>query len=84
MFKAILKDNNRVYCPKCEQSNYQLTSDYKLVEIEGQKYVEFVARCLTDNCNEKFYFQSDIGINNHYNFDKDKEIEIKDEITEGS
>ena len=83
MFKAILK-NNTIYCPKCEQSNYQLTSDYKLVEIEGKKYVEFVARCLTDNCNEKFYFQSDIGINNHYNFDKDKEIEIKDEIKEGS
>ena len=83
MFIAILI-NNTIYCPKCEQSIYQLTSDYKLVEIEGKKYVEFVARCLTDNCNEKFYFQSDIGINNHYNFDKDKEIEIKDEITEGS
>jgi hypothetical protein len=81
MFKSILKDNIP-YCPKCEQSDYQLTSDYKLVEIEGNKYVEFVARCLTDNCNEKFYFQSDIGINNHFNFDRSKEIEIKDEVTE--
>ena len=83
MIKALLKEN-KVYCPRCEQSNYQLTSDYKLVEIEGQKYVEFIARCLTDNCTEKFYFQSDIGINNHFNFDRDKEIEIKDEVIERS
>lgn len=84
MQKAILKDNNKIYCPSCNKSNYQLTSDYKLVEIENNKYVEFVARCLTDNCDEKFYFQSDIGINNHYNFDRDKEIEIKDEFIERS
>jgi hypothetical protein len=83
MFKAILKEN-KIYCPRCEQCNYQLTNDYKLVEIESQKYVEFVARCLTDNCNEKFYFQSKITMNSttHYDFNKDKEIEIKDEVTE--
>jgi len=79
MQKAILREN-KIYCPSCEQSNYQLTSDYKLVEIEDEKYVEFEARCLEDGCDEKFYFQSDIGINNHFNFDRDKEIEIKDEI----
>lgn len=83
MIKALLKEN-RIYCSKCEQSNYQLTSDYKLVEIEGQKYVEFVARCLTEGCNERFYFQTDIGINKHFNFDKDKEIEIRDEYIERS
>lgn len=83
MQKAILKEN-KLYCPECKQSNYQLTSDYKLVDIEGQKYIEFVARCLTDNCNEKFYFQSDIGINTHFNFDRSKEIEIKEEVIERS
>lgn len=79
MFKGVLI-GNKIYCPVCNKSNYQLTSDYKLVDIEGQKYVEFVARCLTDNCNEKFYFQSDIGVSKHFNFSRDKEIEIKDEI----
>lgn len=80
VFKAILKDN-RLYCPKCEESKYQLTDDYKLVEINGEKYTEFVARCIHGNCNTKFYFQSKITMyeHTHYNFDKTKEIEIKDE-----
>lgn len=80
MIKALLKEN-KVYCPRCEQSNYQLTSDYKLVSIGDKNYIEFVARCLTENCNEKFYYQSKISMNEHthYSFDKSKEIEVKDE-----
>jgi len=81
MFKANIVEN-KVYCPRCEQSNYQLTSNYGLVEIEGTRYIEFIARCLTENCNEKFYFQTDIGVNKHFNFSRDKEIEIKDEFVE--
>jgi len=80
ILKAILKDN-RLYCPECKESKYQLTDDYKLVEIDGTKYTEFVARCMNGNCNNKFYFQSKITINEHthYVFDRNKEIEIKDE-----
>ena len=48
MFKANIVEN-KVYCPRCEQSNYQLTSNYGLVEIEGTRYIEFIARCLTEN-----------------------------------
>lgn len=75
VLKGIIKDNI-VYCPKCETSKYQLTDDYKLVDIDGVKYVEFVARCLT--CGEKFYFQSSISIETHYAFSRDREIEITD------
>ena len=44
--------------------------------------MEFVARCMSENCNTKFYFQSHITMNQteHFNFDKDKEVEIKDEV----
>ena len=73
--------DNRAYCPRCEQSNYQLTNDYKLVEIEGIKYIEFVGRCLTEGCKEKFYYQSNSSLSGkRYVIDKSKEIEIVDEI----
>ena len=80
MDKAILKDN-KIFCPKCEQSKYQLTDDYKLVNIGGKNYTEFVARCLTENCNEKFYFQSIITMDKttHFVFNRERETVIKED-----
>jgi hypothetical protein len=77
-------ESNKAYCPKCKQCNYQLTNDYKLVEIANVKYTEFVARCMTDKCNEKFYFQSRITLDGHnrFAFDKSQEVEIKEEKTD--
>jgi len=82
MQKGIIKDNV-IYCPVCNQSNYQLTSDYKLVEIESKRYIEFVGRCLTDGCNEKFYYQSEPSMSGkRFSISREKEIEIKDEFIE--
>ena len=59
-----------------------MTDNYRLVEINGQKYTEFTGRCLNEGCKEKFYFQSLITINSHihYNFSRNQEIEIIDEV----
>ena len=82
MQKGILIDN-KIYCPICHQCNYQLTKDYKLVEIEGKRYVEFVGRCLTDGCNEKFYYQSESNMSGkRFSISREKEIEIRDEFIE--
>jgi len=36
---------------------------------------------LTDGCNEKFYYQSDSSLSGQrYVIDRNKEIEIKDEV----
>jgi hypothetical protein len=80
MVKALIRDN-KAYCPKCKQCNYQLTNDYKLIEYKGKKYDEFVVRCLTDDCNEKFYFQSEITMEStiRHSFSKEDEIEIKED-----
>lgn len=80
MRHGILRDN-KIYCPNCDQCNYQLTNDYKLVNVNGKNYTEFVVRCLTDNCNEKFYYQSHITIDGttHYTFDRSKETVIKED-----
>ena len=84
MQKGVILEN-KIYCPSCNKSNYQLTNDYKLVEIEGKRYVEFVGRCLTDNCNEKFYYQSESNMSGkRFVISRDKEIEIRDEFIEGS
>jgi len=84
MHQGLIIDN-KIYCPKCEQCNYQLTSKYSLVEIEEIKYTEFVARCLTDNCNEKFYYQSEPSMSGkRFSINREKEIEIRDEFIERS
>jgi hypothetical protein len=81
LLKGILKENI-IYCPKCGHCNYNLTNDYKLVDIGGNKYVEFVARCLKDKCGEKFYYQSKISMQDtkRFCYDRKDEKEIKEEI----
>lgn len=76
MLKAIIKEN-KIYCPK-EHHDYKI-SDYKTVEIKGQKYTKFIARC--KECNEKFYFFSRITVDFeiHFVFNEDDEKEVDEE-----
>ena len=87
MFNAIIKDG-QVCCPACEAHNYHLTEEYKAVVINNVTIdgvlqndvhcTEFVARCV---CDEKFYFQSHITMEDHIHFavNRSQESEIKEE-----
>lgn len=68
--------NNVPYCPNC---NVGLSNiyEYKEVEHDNKKYVEFIKECT--KCNEKVKYQAMIDLDETIRFSFDDAKEIKEE-----
>ena len=72
--------NNNVFCPTCKNIVGHGTGDYKLINRNGNSYVQFVRFCSNPKCQEKIVYYADITLDftTRYSFTRDIQ-EVKDD-----
>lgn len=77
MIRAIVKEDNLIYCGKCESLLGGIV-DYKLVEVNKVNYTSFIRRC--DKCNSHNQYCVLMGLDYHkrFSFSESEMNEIKD------
>ena len=88
VLQAIIKDN-RVICPHCgAQENFAPAYDYKSVEYNGQKVIQFFVRCIhkiteEDCCNHCSTYLLNLNMGKRYQITTDENLKvIADESSE--
>lgn len=67
--------NNFPYCPICNEILGNSTGNYKLVQHNDEKLVEFERFC-NGKCKGKYKYYSDLSFNKRYSFNDDEVVEV--------
>lgn len=77
--------DNVPFCGECGGGLRSQTKDCKLVDVDGEKYTEFIKVCNNRKCGKLNHHLADVTMDSTVRFtvEEDKIVEIESEIEEG-
>lgn len=77
--------NNIPFCGECGKELRSQIKDYKLVEVNGEEYTEFIKVCSNKKCGRLNHYLADVTMDSTTRFvvEENNVKEIESEIEEG-
>lgn len=77
--------DNIPFCGECGKSLRSQTKDCKLVDVNGEKYTEFIKVCSNKKCEQVNHYLADVTMDSTRRFvvEENNIKEIESEIEEG-